>query len=61
MATQTESGLLCEIREWAKDPKAVFYTLRAKRGRVTIFPEDVLKKTDEQLVEFISMRCRDLE
>jgi hypothetical protein len=57
MATQTNSDLLRKIREWAKDPGAVFYTLRGKRGTVAIFPEDVLERTDEQLVDFISKRC----
>jgi hypothetical protein len=58
MPTQSELGLLIQLREWASEPGALFYTLRGRQGMAAIFPEDVLGKTDEQLLAFILTRCK---
>lgn len=58
MSTRAESTLLAKIREWANHSGAVVYTLRGKHGIFAIFPEDVIGRTDEQLINFIVMRCR---
>lgn len=58
MTTQSELDLLVQLREWASEPGALFYTLKGRQGMVAIFPEDVLGKTDEQLLAFILARCK---
>lgn len=58
MATEAELDLLMRIREWATEPGALFYTLRSRQGMIAIFPEDVIGKTDEQVMAFIQARCK---
>jgi hypothetical protein len=54
-----QAAFLADMREWARDPQALVYTVRGKHGMVAIAPEDVTSKTDEELMAFIAMRCRE--
>lgn len=54
----THAELLAELREWAKDPSAVVYVLAGRHGKLLIFPDDVIEKTDAQLAAYIAERCR---
>lgn len=58
MTSQSELDLLVQLREWASEPGALFYALRGRQGMVAIFPEDVLGKTDEQILAFVLTRCK---
>lgn len=57
MTTQSDLDLLIQLREWASDSGALFYALRGRQGMVAIFPEDVLGKTDEEILAFVLTRC----
>jgi hypothetical protein len=54
----SDAALLATIREWAKDPLAVFYSISGSRGKIASFPEDVIGKTDIELLAFITVRGR---
>lgn len=47
------------MREWAAAPGAVIYAVGTKTHNIAIFPDDVLTRTDEQLLEFIRQRLNE--
>ena len=59
MGAQPIAAHIAHIREWAPDPKAVFYEVKTNKGRVLIFPEDVAGRTDKQLIALICARLNE--
>lgn len=44
---------LANLRIQATEPGTLFVAIRGRAGRLVVYPEDILRKSDEQLLEFI--------
>lgn len=53
------AALLAALREWAVLPGAQIYPIRTKTKNIAIFPEDVVGKSDEELLAFIRQRLNE--
>lgn len=52
-----DQTLLARLRWWASDPRALIFPVQGKHGSIAIFPDDVIGKSDEELLAFIVKRC----
>lgn len=53
------TALLTKLREWAVDPEALCFPVNTTRGRAVLFPEDVVGRTDNELVALICARLNE--
>lgn len=47
---------LANVRAEAAEPGALIVTVTSKSGSVAIFPEDIVGKSDDELLAFIAAR-----
>lgn len=52
---------LGNLRSKAHDPGTIFIAIRTRARRFLIYPEDVLSRTDEQLLQFIRTCLRNAQ
>jgi hypothetical protein len=50
---------LANIRAEAADPSTVLVIVSGKTGRVTIFPDEIVGKSDDELLAVIAARLAD--
>lgn len=57
--TPSERSLIAAMREWALDTSGLCYVIRAARGTVAIFADEIESRDDAALVAFIRERCNE--
>jgi hypothetical protein len=52
---------LADLRLQALDPGTLFVAIRSRAGRLLLYPEDILDKSDEQLLDLIRDRLAGID
>jgi hypothetical protein len=47
---------LANLRMQATEPGTLFVAIRGRAGRLVVYPEEILCKSDEELLNFIRMQ-----
>lgn len=53
------AALLASLREWAVVPGASIFPVCTKTKKIAIFPEDVISRTDDELLAFVCERLNE--